>query len=263
MGNFVTLNSLKPAFKLAMRIPRFYIDQPLQLDNELSLPQEVHRHAIQVLRLAVDDVLILFNGKGGEYRAILTNAQKRHSRVRIISFDAINRDSPLKISLAIAMIKADKMDFAIQKAVEMGVNCIQPLYTERSVIKLKANRLGKKLSHWKGVIKAACEQSGRTAIPQILAPMPLMLWLASSTASTSLHLAMLPKKHSHITTLKPPENEKMTLIVGPEGGFTDQEVDLLLSSNRVEAIQFGPRILRAETAVIAGIAICQQQWGDL
>jgi 16S rRNA (uracil1498-N3)-methyltransferase len=246
-----------------MRIPRFYINQPLQPDNELMLPKEIHRHAIQVLRLAVDDVLILFNGKGGEYRAILTNAQKRHSCVRIISFDAINRDSPLEISLAIAMIKADKMDFAIQKAVEMGVNCIQPLYTKRSVIKLKGNRLDKKIAHWQGVIKAACEQSGRTSIPQILVPIPLMLWLQSSTVSTSLHLVMLPKKHLHITTLKPPENEKMILIVGPEGGFTDQEVDLLLSFNKVEAIQCGPRILRAETAVIAGIAVCQQQWGDL
>jgi 16S rRNA (uracil1498-N3)-methyltransferase len=243
-----------------MRIPRFYINQPLQPDNELMLPKEIHRHAIQVLRLAVDDVLILFNGKGGEYRAILTNAQKRHSCVRIISFDAINRDSPLEISLAIAMIKADKMDFAIQKAVEMGVNCIQPLYTKRSVIKLKVNRLDKKLTHWQGVIKAACEQSGRTSIPQILSPTPLELWLSST--SPTRHLVMLPGQYPHIATLKPPKNEKITLIVGPEGGFTDQEVSLLLSSN-IKAIQFGPRILRAETAVIAGVAICQQQWGDL
>lgn len=247
-----------------MRIPRFYINQPLQGDHELILPKEIHRHAIQVLRLAVDDVLILFNGKGGEYRAILTNVQKRHSSVRIISFNAVNCDSPLDISLAIAMIKADKMDFAIQKSVEMGVNSIQPLYTERSVIKLKANRLEKKLLHWQGVITAACEQSGRTSIPQILAPIPLALWLplSTTTSSSTLHLAMLPRQHPHITTLSSPENHKMTLIVGPEGGFSDQEVDLLLSLG-IKGIQFGPRILRAETAVIAAIAVCQQQWGDL
>jgi len=247
-----------------MRIPRFYINQPLQLGNALTLPKEIHRHAIQVLRLAVDDVLILFNGNGGEYQAILTKAEKRHSSVRIVSFDAINRDSPLDISLAVAMIKADKMDFAIQKAVEMGVNSIQPLYTVRSVIKLKANRLDKKLLHWQGVISAACEQSGRTSIPQILAPTSLESWLAASitTSTATLHLAMLPLHYPHIRALSAPKHHKVTLIIGPEGGFTDQEVDLLLSFD-IKGIQFGPRILRAETAVIAGLAVCQQQWGDL
>ena len=243
-----------------MRIPRFYSDQPLQIGLELDLPKDIHRHAIQVLRLKANDALILFNGEGGEYLATLITAEKRHSTANIISYDGINRESPLEITLALTMIKADKMDFAIQKAVEMGVNTIQPLYSKRSVVKLKANRLNKKLVHWDGVIKAACEQSGRTAIPQLFAPTPLESWL--QTPSSALRLAMLPGNHPKISTLELLENKKIELIVGPEGGFTNQEVERLLASN-IKGVQFGSRILRAETAVIAGIALCQQQWGDL
>ncbi len=243
-----------------MRIPRFYTEQSLQVALKLDLPRDIHRHAIQVLRLNVNDALILFNGEGGEYLTALMTAERRHSSVNIISYDEVDRESPLEITLALAMIKADKMDFAIQKAVEMGINTIQPLDTKRSVVKLKANRLDKKLAHWDGVIKAACEQSGRTTIPQLHAPTTLESWL--QTPSSALCLAMLPGDHPDIASLNPPEHKRMTLLVGPEGGFTDQEVDLLLSSN-IKGIQFGPRILRAETAVIAGIALCQQQWGDL
>jgi 16S rRNA (uracil1498-N3)-methyltransferase len=243
-----------------MRIPRFYINQSLQVALELELPKDIHHHAIQVLRLKIDDVLLLFNGEGGEYLATLTSVEKHHSSIRIISYNAVQRESPLEITLALAMIKANKMDFAIQKAVEMGVNTIQPLYTKRSVVKLKANRLDKKLAHWDGVIKAACEQSGRTAIPQLYVPITLESWL--QIPSSILRLAMLPGDYPKINVLEQPENKQMALLVGPEGGFTDQEIELLLSAN-IKGIQFGSRILRAETAVIAGIALCQQQWGDL
>ena len=243
-----------------MRIPRFYINQSLEAGLNLALPDDIHRHAIQVLRLKAGEMLILFNGAGGEYLAKLTSAERRRSKVMIVSFDAINRESPLDITLALAMIKQDKMDFAIQKAVEMGVQKIQPLYTNRSVIKLKANRLEKKLTHWEGIIKAACEQSGRTSIPSLLAPNSLPLWLQQPCSA--LKIAMLPGQYPSISELDASENQRISLIVGPEGGFSDHEVDLLLASD-VKGIQFGPRILRAETAVIAGIALCQQQWGDL
>lgn len=243
-----------------MRIPRFYINQPLAIGLELNLPDDIHRHAIQVLRLKMEERLIFFNGEGGEYLASLNFVKKRQSKAVILSFDEVNRESSLNVTLAIAMIKQDKMDFAIQKAVEMGVEKIKPLYTNRSVIKLKANRLEKKLMHWQGIIKAASEQSGRTSVPKIDLPASLDSWL--KTSSATLQLAMLPGNYPSIATVAPPENQKVSLIIGPEGGFTDQEVDLLLSSD-VKGIQVGPRILRAETAVIAGIALCQQQWGDI
>ncbi len=246
--------------QLNMRIPRFYIEQSLQVGLRVDLPKDIHRHAIQVLRLKVNDVLILFNGEGGEYLTTLATVKKRHSSVNIISYDEVDRESPLEITLALAMIKADKMDFALQKAVEMGVDTIQPLDTKRSVVRLKANRIDKKIAHWDGVMRAACEQSGRTHIPQLHVPTTLESWL--QIPFSTLCVAMLPEAHSDIASLNSPENKRMTLLVGPEGGFTDQEVGLLLSSN-IKGIQFGPRILRAETAVIAGIALCQQQWGDL
>ena len=243
-----------------MRIPRFYIEELLELGLTLNLPADIHRHAIQVLRLKVGESIMLFNGQGGEYLASLILTEKRKSAVSIISFNDTNRESPLKITLALAMIKSDKMDFAIQKAVEMGVNTIQPLYTNRSVISIKANRLEKKMAHWRGIINGACEQSGRTSIPSIQTPTPLESWLRKT--STSIQLAMLPGEFPHINALSPPQGNKISLIVGPEGGFTEQEVELLLASN-ITGIQFGPRILRAETAVIAGLSLCQQLWGDL
>lgn len=243
-----------------MRIPRFYIAQPLQVGCELVLPSDLHRHAIQVLRLRVDDDLILFNGEGGEYLATLRVVKKRTATLTVISFDNVDRESPLITTLALAMIKPDKMDFALQKAVEMGVNFIQPLYTKRSVVKLKANRQDKKIAHWQGIISAACEQSGRTLIPHISAPATLESWLSHET--TALRLVMLPDHYPLMKSLASIEKKHVTLIVGPEGGFTEQEVDFLLSSD-VTGIQFGARILRAETAAIAGLSLCQQQWGDL
>ena len=243
-----------------MRIPRFYTEQTLSLGLTLDLNKNIHRHAIQVLRLKIGENIILFNGEGGEYLAKLVLADKRKSSVEIVSFNDISRESSLKTNLALAVIKSDKMDFAIQKAVEMGVNCIQPIYTNRSIINIKTNRLDKKILHWQGVINGACEQSGRTTIPKIQPPIPLESWLAKP--SSSMRLAMLPGDYPQISSLSIPSNKEVSLIVGPEGGFTDQEVELLLSSN-ITGIQFGSRILRAETAVIAGLSLCQQQWGDL
>ena len=243
-----------------MRIPRFYINQALELGLTIDLPTNIHRHAIQVLRLKINENIILFNNNGGEFLACLTLAEKRKSAVSIISFDDTNRESPLHTTLALAMIKSDKMDFAIQKAVEMGVNCIQPIYTHRSVINIKANRLDKKMTHWQGIINGACEQSGRTVLPTIHLPTSLELWLQEPFSS--IRLAMLPGEYPHISSLSPPLEKQVSLIVGPEGGFTEQEVELLISSN-ITGIQFGPRILRAETAAIAGISLCQQLWGDL
>ena len=243
-----------------MRIPRFYINDALALGLIVALPTDIHRHAIQVLRLKMGDNIILFNGEGGEYLACLTQVEKRRSTVSVVSFDAVDRESPLHISLALAMIKSDKMDFAIQKAVEMGVNDIHAIYTQRSVINIKANRLDKKRAHWQGVINGACEQSGRTSIPSIQAPIALESWLKKNSSCT--RLAMLPGDYPMISSLEHPVNKRIVLIVGPEGGFSESEVELLLASD-ITGMQCGPRILRAETAVIAGLSLCQQCWGDV
>ena len=242
-----------------MRIPRYFIDQPLDVEQKLALPDELHRHAIQVLRGKVGDALILFNGQGGEYHAEFIEVDKRKSSALIHSHDPIDRESPLDITLVLALIKSDKFDFALQKAVEMGVTSIQPVIAARSVMNVKANRLDKKMLHWQGVISSACEQSGRTRIPELLPVISFSDYLSS--ASQRLNLAMLPEATTTLAELPVPTSP-VSLLVGPEGGFRDDEVRLM-AAQKVQVVKFGPRILRAETAVVAGLALCQSQWGDL
>ncbi len=241
-----------------MRIPRFYQEEDFQVGQSIELSPENFRHAIQVMRLKSTSPIILFNGKSGEYQAILKEVQKRSAKAEITSFDSVDRESTLTTKLVLALIKPDKMDFAIQKAVELGVNAIQPINTERSVIQIKANRLEKKIQHWRGVIISACEQSGRTHIPELLPPISLQDYLEQPI--NTLRLVMLP---TAIQTLKNValKEECVDLLIGPEGGYTDAE-EALLDDNNICRITFGPRILRAETAVVAGLTALQTQWGD-
>lgn len=242
-----------------MRIPRYYIDQDLQCGETLPLPDELHRHAVQVLRGKIEDPLILFNGRGGEYHAHFSEVNKRNSSVEITRFDDIDRESSLDVTLVLALIKSDKFDFAIQKAVEMGVTSIQPVVAARSVLNLKAGRLEKKILHWQGVINSACEQSGRTRIPELLPVESLNDYLIQQ--DHRLRITMLPEAKQSLSELELP-NQPLSLLVGPEGGFRDDEV-MLMQQQKIQTIKFGPRILRAETAVVAGIALCQSYWGDI
>ncbi len=245
-----------------MKISRFYQQSEMNIGDELELSTTNHRHAIQVLRLKLDQTLILFNGEGGEYQGKLVDSNKRSSRVLLESFDPLNRESHLSTTLALAMIKSEKMDYAIQKSVELGVSIIQPIYTKRSVIKIKANRIDKKMQHWHGIIIAACEQSGRTKLPELREPLKIesFLDLQLNTGQETSCIAMLPGKHPKIHELKTRTN--LSLLIGPEGGFTDDEETMMLQKG-VSPINFGVRILRAETAAVAGLTACQQLWGDL
>ncbi len=247
-----------------MRVSRFYQEGEIQVGDEIALTQANHRHAVQVLRLKEGDKLVLFNGKSGEYKARISVTDKRNSQVVVEEYSPVDRESSLASTLILANIKSDKMDFAIQKAVELGVTTIQPMYTERSVIKLKSNRLEKKMQHWQGVIVAACEQSGRTVIPEIKEPCEFDA-IFSNYADTT-QISMLPGSNHHIQTLKLPEinskNKGVALIIGPEGGFSDDEEQRMQLHN-VQSVNFGKRILRAETAVVVGMTACQMVWGDL
>lgn len=242
-----------------MKISRFYQDQPFEIGDEVILSPANHRHAIQVLRLKTDENLILFNGTGGEFSSRLIIADKRKSQVIIESFDPVERESSLYSTIILAMIKPEKMDFAIQKLVELGVNEIQPMYTKRSVIKIKANRLDKKMQHWQGVVLGACEQSGRTAIPKVYQPQTI-------TESLNIHankhcFVMLPGNYPTISHVEKVKSD-IALLIGPEGGFTTEEEQFLLEES-VTPISFGKRILRAETAAISGLTASQLSWGDL
>ena len=241
-----------------MRIPRFYIAAALVLEQQLALPTEIHRHAIQVLRLQCGAALILFNGQGGEYQCQIQTAEKRHSSVVVQTFHPINRESSQHITLLQSLIKPDKMDFCIQKSVELGVSAIQPLITARSVGRIRASQLDKKMQRWQGIITAACEQSGRTIIPTITAPMSLTSYLQQH--SDAQRLMMLPEAEAKLST--PLSTSSTELIVGPEGGFTAAEIQLC-RQHQVKAIQFGTRILRAETAALAGLSLLQAYSGNL
>lgn len=247
-----------------MRIPRFYTDTPLTTDSTLELPSAVFRHAIQVLRLKVGESLILFNGTGGEYQATLTDVTKRKASARIEYFANTQPESDLHLNLVQAIIKPDKMDFAIQKAVELGVSSIQPLITQRSVVRLGKDKFEKKIKHWQAVAIGACEQSGRTRIPDITPPIALPEWLANTQPKvTSIILA--PGNYPRIgdvTTLQIEPCSQVNLLIGPEGGFTDEEVQTCVQNN-VQPVSLGTRILRAETASIAAMSLLQHTYGDL
>jgi len=244
-----------------MRIPRFYQEIDREVGQDQLLSRLNHRHAVQVLRLKIDDELILFDGKGGEYLAKMCVCNKRDSAATLVSFVDVNRESPLNSHLILSTIKTDKMDYAIQKAVELGITNIQPMISDRSVIKIKADRLQKKMQHWQAIIVAACEQSGRTQIPTIQAPLSLENCLEKH--QSDFCIGMLPISEVRIQDLITSSDlRNIALFIGPEGGFTDAE-EKLMSKHSINTVNFGSRILRAETAVIAGLTVCQQQWGDL
>ncbi|OQX15178.1 MAG: 16S rRNA (uracil(1498)-N(3))-methyltransferase [Thiothrix lacustris] len=243
-----------------MRVPRFYVPETFGVGQEFTLPDAIFRHAVQVLRLGVDEPLILFNGEGGEYTAHMRNVSKRSASVLIERFSAIDTESTVNLTLAQAMIKPDKMDFALQKAVELGVNTVQPLITQRSVVRVGKEQVDKKLQHWEGIVVAACEQSGRTRMPAVSAPLTLERWLATPVAGTRLLLVPgdFPRINALPLALPPP----IALVIGPEGGFTAEEVDACVHAG-VMPVSLGPRILRAETASIAALALLQHRFGDL
>lgn len=243
-----------------MRVPRFYVPQPCVVGQEFTLPDTTFRHAVQVLRLGVGEPLILFNGEGGEYAAQMGNISKRSASVLIDSFSALDTESPVHLTLVQAIIKLDKMDFALQKAVELGANTIQPLITQRSVVRIGKEQVDKKLQHWEGIVVAACEQSGRTRMPSVQAPLTLERWLETPCTGTRMILA--PGDFPRINALPSDLPTPIALLIGPEGGFTDEEVETCVQAG-VMPVSLGPRILRAETASIAALALLQHRFGDL
>lgn len=243
-----------------MRIPRFYCPTALSVNSSVILPETTFRHAIQVLRLNVGETLIVFNGEGGDYLATVESINKRGASIVIQQYQSGVSESPLNLTLAQAIIKPDKMDFALQKAVELGVNTIQPLFTERSVVRLNKESLEKKHNHWQGIIIAACEQSGRCIVPTLKPSLYLDDYL--NETHTTQRLILVPGDYPKIKQLPPPTHNALELVIGPEGGFSESEVQLSLQAG-LQAISLGSRILRAETATLTSLALLQQHFGDL
>lgn len=247
-----------------MRIPRCFIDQPLEVDTTIRLPTETGHYVHTVLRLDTGNRIVLFNGLGGEYNAVLT-LEGRTRCARILGYDAREVESSIRIHLAPALAKGEKLDWVMQKATELGIAEITPIATARCEMRLAADRRERKLEHWRQIVVHACAQCGRNLIPTVHMPVSLEAWLASlesiNTAdSTRLELSPLAGTAT-LTSIGRPK-QRIIVVVGPEGGLTDAE-EKMLGANGFSAVTLGPRILRAETAACAAVAALQTLWGDL
>lgn len=237
---------------------RIFVEADLAPAQSLALPEAAARHVGQVLRMRAGEPLVLFNGAGGEYAAVIEAVERRAVQVRIESFAAVDRESALDVTLAQCVSKGERMDYTIQKAVELGVTAIVPLLSVRSVVKLDGERWEKKLEHWRGIVVSACEQSGRTRLPPVLAPQKYEAWVAAPSAAPRLVLAPMAAQPLRAVT----PATAVSLLVGPEGGLSDPEIDAARRAG-CTAITLGPRVLRTETAGVAALAALQALWGDL
>ena len=231
-------------------MPRFYIETDLAVDTLVELTETVFHHWVKVLRAQIGEQATLFNGQGREYEVELTDISKKSATVKVNTFNPINRVTKFSTLLGQVMSKGDRMDYAIQKAVELGVSKIQLLTSERCEMRLKYDRDQKKLDHWQGIAIAACEQCGLNIVPEILAPLSLEQWLTSELPTTRLVLA--PNKEevnvlANVTT-------DLALLIGPEGGLSDTEIN---NANQKGFINWciGERVLRTETAPIVALSI--------
>ena len=237
--------------------PRFFIDGPLAPGTDVALSERAARHA-GVLRLRPGDALDLFNGKGGEYRCTLTRAGKDSMRARVLAWHDIERESVIDITLAQGLSNGDRMDYAVQKATELGVRAIRPLVTERSVVRLSEERADRRLLHWRSIVAAACEQCGRNRLPEVH-PVAMLGALLAESDGDAQRLLLTTTGSVRLRDLPPAG--KIMLVVGPEGGLTEDEEERILRAGFL-AVRFGPRVLRTETAPLATIAALQSMRGD-
>ncbi|AKA21860.1 16S rRNA (uracil(1498)-N(3))-methyltransferase [Pseudomonas chlororaphis] len=238
-----------------MRLSRFFIDAPLSL-GEHELPEAQAHYIGRVLRMAEGDALQLFDGSGHEFRGTLLEVGKKRVVVRLDESFAGQVESPLRIHLGQGLSRGERMDWAIQKATELGVNDITPIFSERCEVRLKDERADKRLAHWRQVAISACEQCGRSRVPVIHPPVLLADWIKQTQAD--LKLVLHPVAEPLESHAKP---ATLAFLIGPEGGLSDAEVAQAQDAGFLPA-RLGPRVLRTETAPVVALAVAQQLWGD-
>jgi 16S rRNA (uracil1498-N3)-methyltransferase len=243
--------------------PRFHVDAPIPRDGcgaSFDLPEGASAHAVRVLRLAVGDPLVLFDGHGGEHRATIVSAGRRQATVRIDAFDPVEREAPVATTLVMSVIAADAMDFAVRKAVELGAHALVPVVAARSQGALDGERAERRVAHWRAIAVAACEQCGRNRVPPVAAPVRLLTWLAEFEGESGTAALLAPGASRSLAALAaaaPPG----CLLIGPEGGFTVDEQERALRLG-IEPVHLGRRVLRAETAALAALATVNAVAGD-
>ena len=244
-------------------MPRFFVGAPLLGGDLLALPDDVTRH-VQVLRLQPGDSIALFNGEGGEFSAELIEVERRSVRVKVGELRLIDVEPPYRVTLAQGVAGGDKMDWLIEKAVELGASAFVPLTTTRSVVRLSGERAVRRQAHWQGIVRASCEQCGRNRVPEVAAAVDLTSWLANLPATpddNELRLLLSPRASIEFSALPAaPPKGPVTILIGPEGGLSTEEEGLALSHG-FGGIGLGPRVLRTETAGIAILAALAARWG--
>jgi len=238
-------------------LPRIHCDLRLGPGAQFSLSAEAAQHVGKALRLKAGDTIVVFDGRGGEYEATLTRMDKERVDVKVGSWRDVELEPPLKLGLVQGLPEADKMDWIIQKAVELGAAWIQPIVCDRSVVRLSGERAARREAHWRRVTIAACEQCGRNRVPEVRPTLGFQSWIAVPAEAPRWVLA----PGSEPIASKPRPGEALEILVGPEGGLSEREQELALSQG-AQPVALGPRVLRAETAPLAALAAVHALWGD-
>ena len=239
-------------------MPRFYVDFALSPDSVVELPDNVVRH-LNVLRVKNTEEIVLFNGNGKAYPALPEVLEKRRASVRILREEATDNESPLNITLVQAVSAAERMDFTLQKSVELGVAEIRPVISERCVVRLSGERAEKRVARWQEIVVSACEQSGRNIVPRVL-PLTTYAQALRQLPQETAKLLMSLNRAQKLSDVRP-QSGKVVFMVGPEGGWTEKEEQQAFDAG-FQSVTLGKRVLRTETASLAAIAAMQTLWGD-
>lgn len=242
---------------------RFHIPHRLGPGAETDLPDVAAHHAIRVLRLAESDPIIVFDGTGGEYEAVIVRMTRSHVRIKTARFKPEGPESPVSVTLLQGVSGNDRMDFTVRKGTELGVHRIVPLFMERSIVRLDSNKVDRRRAHWQGIVISACEQCGRNWVPEVTEPEPYRPWLsriAPEPQNGETRLVMAIGAERRLAELPRPSGEVL-LLAGPEGGLSPVEAELAVSRGFMP-FRLGPRVLRTETAALAALAAIQTLWGD-
>jgi 16S rRNA (uracil1498-N3)-methyltransferase len=241
------------------RTPRLHVEEALQAGARLALAPRAAHHATDVLRLRAGEAVILFDGHGGEYEARILVAARERVEAEVGARREVERESPLRVTLVQAVSTGERMDLTVQKAVELGVAAIQPVLTEKTVVRLDAARAAAKAQHWRRIVIAACEQCGRNRLPDVLPVTPLTDYCRSSPPGTRLLLS--PGADRGLRAASARLEGEVVVAAGPEAGFSADEEALLVAAG-FEPVRLGPRVLRTETAALAALAALNALAGD-